>query len=72
MAQFNYQYGTTDADFLRAMPHHFTRQELLKKVVAAGYSLSKAGQIIERAIHAGTVERSRPGHFSKVAEMQHA
>ena len=71
MPQTNYTYGDSDAEFLREMPHHFTRKELLKTVIDAGYSLSKAGQIIERAVIEGTVQRSRPGHFSKVAEMQH-
>ena len=59
-------YQNADAKFLNDMPKQFTRQDLLKATLGAGYSISKANQITEKALIIGQIERIKPGLFRKM------
>ena len=56
----------TNQKILDNLPKKFSRRELLSATVAAGYSQSKAAQIIELAELTGEVERIERGYYRKV------
>lgn len=55
----------TDQRILATLPDTFTRQMLLQATSDAGYSLSKASQIIEQGTISGEIIRIKPGNFKK-------
>lgn len=58
-----------DKQIIQELPESFTRQDLLKAVIDKGYSMSKAGQIIEKGVISGELERIKPGAFRKMTAM---
>lgn len=54
-----------DTQILKKMPVVFTRQQLLRVTLSAGYSTSKASQILETERLAGRINRVGVGRYEK-------